>query len=60
MGISKGERNLNIISKLFSSWSQHRNIGWPQGAGGGGRQLVINICFQNEMGASFLCLVLCV
>lgn len=60
MGRSKGERNLNIISKLFSSWSQHHNTGWPRGMGGGGRQLVINICFQNEMGASFLCHVLCV
>lgn len=32
----------------------HHNMGWPQRLGGGGRQLVINICFQNEMGASFL------
>lgn len=45
MGISKG-RELNIISKLFSSWSQHRNTGCPKGRGGGGGNWLSTFVFR--------------
>lgn len=59
-GKKQGRSKSKYISQLFSSWSQHHHMAEPQWLRGGGRQLVINIYFQNEMGASFLCCVLCV
>lgn len=44
---------------LFSVWSQHHNMGRPKKLGVGGG-VVTSLCFQNEMGASFLGLLLCV
>ena len=61
MGRSKGERNLNIISKLFSSWFQHHNMGWPQrlGGEGGGNWLSIFVFRMRWEHLSFaMCFVL--